>query len=245
VATGLEFARVEARRYQRTGSRGVAVVRIEPARVRIEPHHEREFPEENAATIDAWQKRLGAPVLLNAGLYGEDRRHLGILRRDGRDIGGAPHATWKGMLGSGADSTPVPGAAVLDLSFPEDASRADRYPNAIQSMMLLDRRGDIRVRKSERTAPRSVVAQDREGRIYLIVTEGSFTLWETGRLLAESGWNIRCAMALDGGNEANLAVESETVRYRSHQGADPEADPDFFRSSVTLPSVLAVWPESP
>ena len=245
VADGLEFVRVEARRYLRTGSPGVAVVRIDPRRARIEPHHEREYPREARATIDGWQDRLGAPVLLNAGLYGEDRRHLGILRRDGRDIGGVPHATWKGILVSGPPTPDLPAAAVLDLSQPRDEALAGRYAQAVQSMMLFGRGGELRVRKSERAAPRSVVAEDARGRIYLFVTEGSFTLWETGLLLVESGWELMLAMALDGGNEANLAVETGAVRYRSHHGEDPEGDPDFFRSSATLPCVLAVRPQSP
>ena len=81
VAPGIEFARVEALRVPHAGSAGIAVVRLDPARVRIEPYHEAEYPGAVPVTIDGWQKRLEAPVVVNAGLYDESRRHLGRLRR--------------------------------------------------------------------------------------------------------------------------------------------------------------------
>jgi len=245
IAPGLEFARVLALRYCRSGSPGLGAVRLDPARCRVEPYHEKEYPRSAAATVDAWQRRLNAPVILNAGLYGEDRRHLGVLRRDGRDVGGSRHPSWKGMLAAGADLAGIPPAAVLDLTMPEEASRSERYPHAVQSMMLLDRQGGIRVRRTKRVAPRTVVAEDSAGKLYLLVTEGQFTLWETGALLREAGWHLTAALALDGGNEANLVVESPAVRYRTYLGKNDGGEGDFLRASVTLPCVLAVWPEGP
>jgi hypothetical protein len=195
--------------------------------------------------VDGWQKRLRAPVILNAGLYGVDRRHLGILRRNGRDVGGSPHPTWKGVLATGAERPGIPAAAVFDLSLPEEAARSERYPHAVQSMMLLDHAGAIRVRRTEQVAPRTVVAEDTAGKLYLLVTEGQFTLWETGELLREAGWHLTAALALDGGNEANLLVESPAVRYRTYLGRNFGGEDDFLRAGVALPCVLAVWPEGP
>ena len=237
LGNGIAFTRVEAMRYCRMGSPGVAVVRIDPTRCRIEPYHELEFSE--TATILEWEERLKLPVVLNAGLYDTHRRHLGTLRRKGRDLGGNRHVTWKGVLATDPRETGLPPAALLDLNFPEDVAMESKYATLVQSMMLFDRNGDIRVRQSDRIARRSAVALDRQGRVLLLVTEGAYTLWDTGVLLRESGWDLVEALALDGGNEASLVVESKGIRYRSFENDRSGSD---AATLVTLPSILAVRP---
>src|SRR5262245_14803282 len=235
LAQGVSFARVEAKRYCRMGSVGIAAVRLDPTRCRVEPYHELEFSD--PATILAWEARLKVPVVLNAGLYDTNRRHLGTLRRQGHDLGGSRHMTWKGVLVLDPREAGLAPAALLDLSLPEDVALEAKYATAVQSMMLFDRHGEIRVRRSERIARRSAVAQDRSGRILLLVTEGAYTLWDTGALLRESGWDLVQALALDGGNEASLVVESNGLRYRSFENDRSGSD---VATLVTLPSILAV-----
>ena len=236
---GVAFTRVEATRYCRLGSVGVAVVRLDPTRCRLEPYHELEFSDQ--ATILDWEARLKAPVILNAGLYDTNRRHLGTLRRQGRDLGGSRHVSWRGVLVLDPREAGLPPAALLDLSLPEDVALETKYATAVQSMMLFDRKGDIRVRRTDRIARRSAVAMDRQGRVLLLVTEGAYTLWDTGTLLRESGWDLVEALALDGGNEASLVVESNGVRYRSFENDRSGSD---VAALVTLPSILAVRPST-
>lgn len=234
---GAEFARVEAARYCRTGHPGIAFVRLDPERCRIEPYHEREYADLPAAGLDAWQERLRASVVVNAGLYGPDRVHLGIFRRRGEDRGGRRHTRWKALLVSGGAAPPR--AGLLDLSREADRAAAPGYPNAVQSMMLLDRDGKIRVRRSEKVARRSGVAVDAAGRLLIFVTEGGYTLYETALLLRDSQWGLVAAMALDGGREAELAVESDPLRYRT---AD-HTEGGWMQTEPSLPAVIAVWPD--
>jgi hypothetical protein len=241
VAPGIEFARVEALRFTRDGRTGVAVVRLDPARCRLEPWHETEFPGENPATIEVWRKRLDAPIVFNAGLYDENRRHLGTIQRDGTDLPSSPHQAWKGVLVWGGEGT-TPPARLLDLEEPEDRDQVSTYPTLVQSMMLFDRSGRLRVRRSAREAARTVVAEDGSGNLLVVVTEGRFTLWETAVLLQDSGLDLVQAMALDGGRESNLVVEAENVRYTSSAGNGPSSADQILRATAVLPAVVAVRP---
>lgn len=235
VVGGVAFTRVVATRYCQMGSPGIAAVRLDPARGRLEPYHELEFSQ--TATIVEWEERLHAPVVLNAGLYDTHRRHLGTLRRQGRDLGGNRHVSWKAVLVLDPKEAGLAPAALLDLTQPEDVALEDKYATAIQSMMLFDRKGDIRVRRSDRLARRSAIALDNQGRVILLVTEGAYTLWDIGALLRESGWDLVQALALDGGNEASLIVDANGVRYRSYENDRSGSD---AATLVTLPSILAV-----
>jgi hypothetical protein len=217
---------------------------MEPTRCRIEPYHESEFSSRGPLSLDDWQRLLAAPAIFNAGLYDEHRRHLGVLRRQDRDLGGLPHERWQGMLASGSrvpypHLPPAPGATLLDLSRPDDRRREADYPNAVQSMMLFDREGRVRVRRTDRLAPRTLVAIDTEGRLVVLVTEGVYTLFESASLLREANLGLVAAMALDGGNESGLVVVADSVRYRSRDAAEPGTDPGL---GPPLPAVVAVWP---
>jgi hypothetical protein len=243
VAPGIEFCRVETQGLPRGGR--IAALRLDPGRCRIEPYHERDFPGDDAATADDWTRRLGAPVVFNAGLYREDRVHLGTLRRGGVDVGGSRHRSYMGLLVSGPLDRGLPDAAVLDLSTPDGRRLAPRYANAVQSMMLFDSEGVIRVRRTDRSAPRTVVAADRRGRLIVLVTEGSHTLWSLAELLLGSSWDLASAMALDGGREADLCVETSSLRYRTREAEEEGDAGSYFRGTVTLPAVIAVWPKRP
>jgi hypothetical protein len=241
VAPGIEFARVEALRFTHDGQAGVAVVRLDPASCRIEPWHEAEFPGEGPATIEAWQARLGAPVVFNAGLFDENRRHLGTIRREGQELPSSPHQVWKGALAANGQEDGEPSARLLDLSVGEDRERADAYPSLVQSMMLFDREGRLRVRRSDQEAARTVVAEDRGGHLLVVVTEGRFTLWEMAELLLEAGWDLEQAIALDGGRESNLRVAGPNLSYSSSDGGGGSPD-QILRAAASLPAVVAVRP---
>ena len=243
VGQGIAFARVEAARYCREGSPGIAVVRIDPDRCRIEPYHEREYLGVDPVGVQGWMDRLGAPVVFNAGLYDEARRHLGMLRRDGTRLESVAHTRWLALLVSGPKAPDLPAAAILDLGQAAERAWAEQYRSAVQCMMLFDGQGEPRVRRSGNVASLTLVAADAAGRLLVFVTEGGYTLWESALLLREAGWGLNRAMALDGGRQASLAVEGGGVSYRSYAraGASPSAA-DILRAATTLPAVVAVRP---
>ena len=244
VSPGISFTRVEATRFWRGGSRRIGVVRLDPAVCRIEPYHESEFPGRAQASARVWQERLAVQVIFNAGLYDESRTHLGTLLRGRQNVGGVAHPRWKGVLVSDSDLQNGPRAKLLDLSIDTDREQVSGYANAVQTMMLFDRAGEIRVRRTERTAARTVMAEGDDGRLYVFVTEGHYTLWETAKLLRESGWGLTAAIALDGGNEANLAVRGNDVNYSSSDLVIDSRE-RFIRINHPLPAVIAVSSTAP
>ncbi len=241
VVPGIEFARVEAARYCRQGSTGIGVVRMDPSRCRLEPFHETEYPGAAAVGVQGWMDRLKAPIVFNAGLYDEARRHLGTLQRDGKRLESVKHTRWLALLVSGPKAPDLPAAAILDLGVAAERGWAGQYRNAVQCMMLFDGSGEARVRRSENVAPLTLLAADEAGRLLVFVTEGGFTLWESALLLREAGLGLVRAMALDGGRQASLAVEGGGVSYRSYapSGGSVSAG-EVLRAATTLPAVVAV-----
>lgn len=235
-----EILHLDAGDIVRRGSSRVLAVRLERG-VELVPHH---FAAEGFSApqpIDVWADRLGDPILFNAGQFAEDLSHLGWLKKDGEWIVSHRHAAWQGLLLSG----PVDGAAWARIADLRQAkpSIVERYAHAIQSMMLLDDSNKIRVRDTDKTACRTVVAEDTRGRILILVTEGAVTLADFARWLPKQNLDIVRAMNLDGGIESQLAVRTPDLEL-SFYGQYGTGSTAFEGAPGTiqypLPAVVAV-----
>ena len=109
--------------------------------------------------------------------------------------------------------------------------------------MLFDRTGTLRIRRTSQTANRTVVAEDRDGRLLVITTEGAYTLHEFASLLRALPLRITQAMSMDGGEEAMLCVKVGRFRYASFGRWDGEPDPGGESDRAPLPAVIAVTAE--
>lgn len=246
---GLEFRLLDAAAAggpsgARKGPSLVAVVRFEPARWRVDLHHRSETKPPRAA-LDAagWQKETGATVVLNSGQYYPGGGPMGWFIKEGRNLGSRPIKAWKGVLAAGRAGR-GPAAELLDLEFDRFTPETSPYGVVLQSFMLLDRTGKKRVRRSDWHANRSVIAEDRSGRLLLLHTEGSWTLWELADWMARSDLQVREALSLDGGFEAQMVVRAGDLAYASFGQfhADDRGDHSMAGLHVPLPAVLTLSP---
>ena len=150
---------------------------------------------------------------------------------------------WMGLLVSG----PLDGGAwgrIVDLE-QADANVVRRYRHVLQSMMLVDDAKRIRVRNSERAACRTVVAEDRQGRLLVLATEGAVTLKSLAAWLPRSGLGVVRAMNLDGGIESQLAIDTPELRMALYGQYGTEAHVLEAHGPMVrypLPVVVAVQP---
>jgi len=250
---GLETAGLNLRYGMRMGNRELRLIKMDPARFDFKPWHERELgiqKERDGLDIKGWSEKLpAARVLINGGQYYQDRSYIGLLSRDGRPLAAKRHRSWKGFFLSGPqDSAPAgaPQAAVLDAELKQPPIRPEDYQNVMQSLMLLDERGRIRVNNSFYLASRAAVAQDADGFIYFIMCSGAISLHDLAVILKDPALKLRRALCLDGGFEAQifwrpsggppemikaeyLVFPTETIRLQMYR---------------TLPSIIAALPVS-
>jgi phosphodiester glycosidase len=240
LGPGFEFATFRGEPYCRRGSSQIAVMRLDPARTRVRMHHYTQEPEQQPLTIVEWQRRTGALAVFNAGQYYPDLSYMGVLVSGGKVISGRLHPRFKAAL----VADPVrggPAARVLDLEDDPLDPDALGWREVAQSFMLFDHRGTLRVRKSTLIANRTAVAEDREGRLLVITTEGGYTLPEFVRLLREEPLHLSQAMSMDGGSEAELCVKIDSFRYASFGEWNGDAGAAAAAGArVELPAVVTV-----
>lgn len=241
VAPGLEFATLRGEPWCRRGSAAIAVLRLDPERVRLRVHHWSQTGAERPLDVVEWQQHTHAVAVFNAGQFYPDLRYMGLLASGGRWLSRQAHPGYQAVLVADRRSRGGGGARVLDLPDPERARDSLAWREVAQSYMLFDSTGALRVRRSERIANRTVVAEDRHRRILVLVSEGSYTLADFAFVLQNSSLQLSHAMSMDGGREAELVVSRGAFRYASFgPWLDATEHPDAIASRTPLPAVITL-----
>lgn len=235
---GLEFALIPAEKIVRSGNHNIATLRVDPAlfrfKVFVAPNGENGFSAED------WLVRNNALAVFNAGQYAADHSYLGLLVVDGKSSGHVASKLEALFLAEPGDAA-LPQARVVDLRYTAFDLHKNPYKQAAQSHMLLDRFGQIRVRRSPLVANRTTVAEDTSGRILIMVSEGGHTLWELADFFKSLPLELREVMSMDGAGESQLAVRINGFRYK--QVGSPTGSPDILPWPVApLPVALGVFP---
>jgi hypothetical protein len=231
---GVEFMTMPGEPYCRRGSAVVAVLRVDAKRARLHANHFSRTHPERPLSILEWQKTTGALAVFNAGQYYPDWGYMGLLVCDGDTVSALLHAGFRAMLVASDHE-----AHVIDLEGKEDAV-SGAWSDMAQSFMLFDHEGGLRVRRSGRIAPRTVVAEDGHGRIVVCVSEGAYTLADFGTLLMRSELGLTQAMSMDGGIESELVIDTPSFRYASFGEWPRGHEPVASGARAPLPAVISV-----
>lgn len=195
---GLERRRINL--YTESGllSDSLYILRLDPALYRFELGYHPGQPQRLAT----WLAETGALIAFNGGFFTPEYIATGLIVVDG-DPGGVSYQGFGGML-TIVDGHPSVRGLVRQ---PYDAQ--ERFDAALQSFPLLIEAGGQPGYDgdSAQRARRSVIAQDRAGRVVLLVADRSqFTLAGLSRYLLESDLELDIALNLDGGPSSGLLL---------------------------------------
>jgi uncharacterized protein YigE (DUF2233 family) len=179
-------------------------------------------------SLDAWQQETNALMVVNGGYYSiENERYFpdGLTVVNGKASGSS--FNHGGMLAINELR------AELRWLEQEPYNSSESLRAALQSFPILVQPGGILgfgpERESHASARRTVIGQDRDGRILFIVTpQGYFTLHQLSVYLTESDLNLDIAVNLDGGGSTGILVE-----------ANPR---EIIPPARLLPFVILIYP---
>ena len=170
---------------------------------------------EGAFTLETAAQKRGALAAVNGGYFHADRRPLGLVIRDGKELHGQERAKLLSGIVAVRDGRVTlqrvaefkPGAAV------HEALQAGPF--------LIDAGKPVPGLNAARAAARAIVFTDGKGRAGFILCRFT-TLAETAEILATegllSGARITRALNLDGGSSTGLWLRSEPPHYlREHR----------------------------
>ena len=201
----------------------LTIVRLDPTVVRFRVHYDPATPR----PVSDWADELDQPLLvINAGYFTPENETIGLLISDGQ-IWGASYGDYAGMFAVAPDGQ----VSVRWLrGWPYDPT--ELLNEAIQSFPVLVKPGGVMGFPSDaddgRPSRRTIVAQDNQGHILLIVApRGYLSLHEMARFLAESDLDLDVALNLDGGYSTGLRLQADGQSVN-------------INSLVPVPSIISV-----
>jgi uncharacterized protein YigE (DUF2233 family) len=239
IGRGLTYTQVEVLQDQEEVD-SLAVVKIDPAVNAFRVFHG--APQ----AITAWQEKLKAPILFNGSYYQGSGQPCGLIISDGNPIGPTHNRQMRGMFVAEPRgmSPDLPRATILDLLTTRVDPKKLPWTEGVQSFpLLLDYKGNIRVKKSQKRSHRTVIAMDRNGNILVFNTSNRFfTLYEFAQFLKRSSFNIDSALNLDGGTEAQLYIKTKDFEFFSPTTWENSLGNLISEKKFWLPTVVGVFP---
>jgi len=193
---------VELRRLRVTDVNGTSnrlwLARLDPARVRFRVLYD----QANPRLVSEWFDAAKALLVVNAGYFTEDHHSTGLVISDGVRSGKS-YTGFGGMFAVQGDRVQVRWLVARPYN-PAEALR-----QAVQAFpMLVHSGGKPGVTEDDgNLARRTVVGQDRRGRIVFLVSPDSFfTLKNLSAFLVASDLELDTALNLDGGTSSGLML---------------------------------------
>ncbi len=239
LGRGLNFAEIQVFR-NGEAVETLAVVKVDPANNAFRVQHHQ--PQ----SITDWQQELKAPVVFNASYYCRNAQPCGLILSNGKPIGPRRNSRMRGMFVAEPKglSPDIPRATILDLTTTPINIKNLPWTQGVQSYpLLVDYKGHIRVRNSQKRAQRTVIAIDRHGYILIMNTNAAyFTLHDFAHFLKASSLEIDSALNLDGGSEAQLYIKTKDFEKFSPSSWESRLGNLVSQEKFWLPTVVAVFP---
>lgn len=213
---------LDYRRYRDARHALLLALRVDPGRFHFRAHYRPGQP----LRVEEWRETLGEPlVIINSNFFTPEHTVLGLLVSDGVAHG----TTYRNRGGTFVVQDGVPRVRATTL----EPYRGEMLEQAVQAFPLLVLNGQAAYtnQRDSRPARRTLIGQDTQGRIYLLVAPGlQFSLYELSAYLPRLDIAWTNAFNLDGGGSTMLHIEP--LGYSL-----PSFDP--------VPAVLAVYPTLP
>lgn len=199
---GLERRVIEIYNYQNQHVESLHIWRLDQKYFRMDVAH-----AASPKSLDTWQKETNAFIVINAGYYSIANE---LYFPDGLTIVSGK-ATGRSFNGFGGMLAIKSSGAELRWLVDKPYDPYEPLQAALQSFPILVRPGGELGFGAEREnhvgARRTVIAQDEDGRILLMVApQGYFTLHQLSLYLTESDLNLDIAVNLDGGGSTGILV---------------------------------------
>jgi uncharacterized protein YigE (DUF2233 family) len=174
------------------------LARVDPAHVRFRVLYDRDNPRQ----VAEWFANANPLLVVNAGYFTEDYHATGLIISDGTRSGQS-YTGFGGMFAVQGDRVQVRWLVA------KPYSPSEQLRQAVQAFpMLVHSGGKEGISEDDgQLARRTVVGQDRKGRIVFVVSpDAFFTLKNLAAFLAASGLELDTALNLDGGPSSGLMV---------------------------------------
>jgi hypothetical protein len=199
---GLEFATFPGP----TPDGQIAVVRVDPARFELRLLNASAPGEGTLRSARAWAFRAGASVAINASMYQEDHRTSVSLMRTRDHVNQRRISKDRAVLAFDPLASGVAPARIIDLDCDALEAAGAAYGTLVQSIRLVSCHRRNVWAPSERRFSTAAIGTDGTGRLLFLHARTAWDVHDLANRLLALPIDLRQAMYLEGGPEAQLYV---------------------------------------
>jgi uncharacterized protein YigE (DUF2233 family) len=244
LCPGVEYAQFAACAKSPKGDSKITIVRIVPtkAQLRVLSHVDLGLPRPLRA--NEWADQLDLAVVINAGMYATDMRHVGYLKiGPGRVNSQVVRKDYKSVLVFDPSKEGQREAAIVDLDNASIAELSAKYGVVVQNLRMIRSPGTVVWGRSSRQWSEAAFGMDRSGRMLFIFCRSPYTMFEFSQCLLELPLDLVAVQHLEGGGAAALAIRTPRLRqvlFGGYETTREGRETDQGDVGSALPIVLAI-----
>ncbi|HYV18946.1 MAG TPA: phosphodiester glycosidase family protein [Verrucomicrobiae bacterium] len=204
---GLEFAAFRSR-LAAAGDRLIRVLRIDPARYRLRLLNASSEPGGHPRTARDWAERNHLTAAINASMYQADMRSSVSLMLTQGHVNNPRLSKDKAVLAFDPLEAGLPPAQIIDRECQDFAALRDHYATLVQSIRMISCDGRNVWEPRQGAWSTAAIGIDKSGRILFIHARAPHTTHDLIEVLLELPIELKNAMYVEGGSEAQLFVQA-------------------------------------
>lgn len=210
---GLDLGVFPSPRAAKVGDSLIRALRVDPRRFELRLLNA-SVPEHNRMlTAKMWCQRNGLVAAINASMYQEDRRTSVSLMLTKAHANNPRLSKDMAILAFDRQSSDVPLVKIIDRQCEDFEALKSKYGTLVQSIRMISCKGKNVWNQQPQKWSTAAVGIDHQGRVLFIHVRSPFTTHDLINMLMELPLGLSRAMYLEGGQEAQLYVQSGDQEY--------------------------------
>jgi hypothetical protein len=205
---GLELGAFEASHRSEYGDSVIRVLRIDPERFSLRLLNASAPGQERLRTARQWVEENGLVAAINASMYQEDYRRSVSLMRTKDHVNNGWLSRDRTVLAFDRLDDSVPAVQIIDRDCQDFDALRPKYASLVQSIRMVSCTGRNVWAPQDRRWSTAAVGTDGAGRVLFIHVRSPYTTHELIEMLLALPIELRRAMYVEGGTQAQLYVHA-------------------------------------
>jgi len=208
---GLELAAFEVSAAAQPSDASVHVLRIDPSRFALRLLNASAPGQTQPLTAKQWCARHGLVAAINASMYQTDYRTSVSLMRSADHTNNPRLSKDKAVLAFDPHDPSVPPVQIIDRQYQNFDDLSPRYRTLVQSIRMVSLHGSNTWQPQPQKWSTAAIGMDRQGRVLFVHVAAPFNTHDLINTLLALPLDMRNAMYVEGGPEAQLYVHTGVI----------------------------------
>jgi len=213
ISTGLYYGEFEALDKSPVGDSKIRILKIDPKLYSFHMANASAPGEGGLMSVRKWSKKQNYVAAINAGLYQADHKTSISLMKNNSHINNRSMNKQKTIFAFAPKKKGPPEATIFDRECDDIRSLKKEYLVYAQSIRMISCKGKNVWKLQKETYSTAAIATDKQGNILFIHVRSPYATHKLINSLLKLPLNIRTAMYVEGGPQAQMYVNSSEKEY--------------------------------